>query len=68
MNSRSIEKIDCLFEDWWNTQSYDFRECTGYDGGYKCFSNGYLALLNSLEFVGENKVEKLYRLPDGVTK
>ena len=32
------------------------------------FKAGYLALLNSLEYVGENKVDKLFRLPEGVTK
>lgn len=35
---------------------------------YATFREGYLALLNSLEYVGENKVEKLYRLPEGITK
>lgn len=67
MNSSSIAKIDCLFEDWWNKQSYDFRECTGYDGGYKCFLNGYLALLNSLE-LDEMSCSILYRLPEGVKR
>ena len=37
-------------------------------GGYICFKAGYLAMLNSLECVGTNKVETLYRLPEGVTR
>ena len=32
------------------------------------FRAGYLALLNELEYVGKNNVEKLYRLPKGVEK
>lgn len=35
---------------------------------FTLFKIGYLALLNSLEFVGSNKVKSLYRLPEGVTK
>jgi hypothetical protein len=35
---------------------------------YRNFKAGYMALLNELELVGENKVERLYRLPEGVTK
>jgi hypothetical protein len=35
---------------------------------YEDFEAGYLALLNDLELVGENKVEKLYRLPEGVNR
>lgn len=69
MNSTE-QKIEPLFENWWNKQSYDFRECTGYDGGYKCFLNGYIALLNELEPVGlpRKGVEILYRLPEGLNK
>lgn len=37
-------------------------------GGFILFKAGYLAMLNSLEFVGSNKVEMLYRLPEGVTR
>lgn len=36
-------------------------------GGFIYFKAGYLTLLNSLELVGSNKVESLYRLPEGVT-
>lgn len=32
------------------------------------YTAGYIAMLNSLELVGSNKVEMLYRLPEGVTK
>jgi hypothetical protein len=39
-----------------------------YVTNYLSFKTGYLALLNELEFVGENKVEKLYALPEGVKK
>lgn len=35
---------------------------------WESFKAGYLAMLNSLEFVGTNKVETLYRLPEGITK
>jgi hypothetical protein len=38
------------------------------ENGFYMFEHGYLALLNELEFVGENKVEKLYRLPEGIEK
>lgn len=40
-------------------QRFDFNTAAN----YILFKAGYLALLNELEYVGENKVDKLYRLP-----
>ena len=47
---------------------------TGSEYSYHCFREGYLALLNELEFGGYNTtpqdmlMHKVYRLPEGVTK
>lgn len=63
MNEDTIREAFCgrigaLYRDWNMNEHDQFLD----------FKAGYLAMLNSLEFVGSNKVESLYRLPEGVTR